>query len=309
MTQLAKPSGAEDEVSCRPDVLPKNFGIMHLTKTVPNPTLAHLPDVRPYAALPRIVSLFDMLQDYLPFYRVALELQEILTWADLHRGNDYGRTKVYDHHKEAYTAILAAIRTACEEHGLPHTAEMAADAETRKAKYYDDVYHTLTLLNGSLTRELGREAIFRIHPDRKRFYEQEDLFGPEVAAAFPSCERDIRKAGSCYALEQEDACVHHLMLVLERGLNALAKKRGVNYLRTNWGEIIDGITKDLKTMPKGPDKDFYLEVNAQFGFLKDAYRNHTQHARDEHYDLPKALSIMNHVESFMRELADGGLAE
>jgi hypothetical protein len=34
-------------------------------------------------------------------------------------------------------------------------------------------------------------------------------------------------------------------------------------------------------MPRGPDRDFYTEVNAQFGFLKDAYRNHAQHAHDD----------------------------
>jgi hypothetical protein len=44
-------------------------------------------------------------------------------------------------------------------------------------------------------------------------------------------------------------------------------------------------------------------------FLKDAYRNHSEHARDEHYDLPKAQSILNHVRDFMRALAKGGLSE
>ena len=49
------------------------------------------------------------------------------------------------------------------------------------------------------------------------------------ADAFPSCAGDIQKARSCYALGQEDGCVHHLMLVLERGLKALAAKLGVQY--------------------------------------------------------------------------------
>ena len=69
-----------------------------------------------------------------------------------------------------------------------------------------------------------KEAVFRIAPEQKDYFERNDLFGPEVAAAFPSCERDVRNAGSCYALRQEDACVPHLMLVLERGLYALAAK-------------------------------------------------------------------------------------
>jgi ABC-type microcin C transport system permease subunit YejB len=87
--------------------------------------------------------------------------------------------------------------------------------------------------------------------------------------------------GSCYALGQEDGCVHHLMLVLERGLKALAAKLGVPYQHTNCQDIINKIASEFKSMPRGLDRDFYTEVNAQFGFLKDAYRNHAQHAHDD----------------------------
>ena len=118
-----------------------------------------------------------------------------------------------------------------------------------------------------------------------------------------TCARDIKRAGSCYALEQEDACVHHLMLVLERGLNALAIKMSVPYQRVNWQPIIDGIGAKLKGMPRGEEKDFFVEINAQFGFLKDAYRNHSEHARDDPCDMDKARSIYVHVRSFMQRLA------
>ena len=50
-------------------------------------------------------------------------------------------------------------------------------------------------------------------------------------------------------------------------------------------------------------------MNSQFGWLKDAYRNHSEHARDDHYDMPKALSILNHVRGFMQALEKGGLTE
>jgi len=41
----------------------------------------------------------------------------------------------------------------------------------------------------------------------------------------------------------------------------------------------------------------------------NAYRNHSEHARDDHYDTPKALSILNHVRGFMQALEKGGLSE
>jgi hypothetical protein len=99
------------------------------------------------------------------------------------------------------------------------------------------------------------------------------------------------------------------MLVLECGLKALATNVGVPYQPTNWQAIINAITGQLNSMPRGPQRDFYVEVNAQFGFLKEAYRNHAQHAHDDPYDMEKALSILNHVRDFMRELEKGGLTE
>jgi hypothetical protein len=58
------------------------------------------------------------------------------------------------------------------------------------------------------------------------------------------------------------------MMVLERGLNALATKVGVSGHHSNWQVIINESEKKLKSLPRGPDLDFYREVNAQFGFLK-----------------------------------------
>jgi hypothetical protein len=260
---------------------------------------------------PRMVSLLGMLRNYFPFYQIARDLQELLGTATTLKSTNYGpATRFLGTDGAKFNDLLATIRKACVEHGLSHTADMAKRAAQREATTYDDVYHSLTHLNDSLTSELEREAIFRIAPERKGYFEHDDLLGPEVTAAFQSCTRDIRNAGSCYALEQPDGCVHHLMMVLERGLRALAAKLSVPYQQTNWQTIINKIDSELKAMKRGdPQKNFYREVNAQFGFLKDAYRNHSEHAHDDPYDMPKAQSIFNHVKAFMQELEKGGLTE
>lgn len=199
----------------------------------------------------------------------------------------------------------------CADFALTHTSELARRANSKPPpKINHQVLSVLDTLNDSLTNELEQEAIFRIPAARKQYFEQDELFGPNVAAAFPSCARDIRRAGSCYALEQEDACVHHLMLVLERGLNALARQVGVSVQPSSWQVIINAIGGRLASLPKGdPKRVFYKEVTAQFGFLKDAYRNHSEHAHDDPYDMDNALSIYNHVRAFMQALEDGGLSE
>ena len=248
-----------------------------------------------------------MLQSYFPIYKISVDLQGLRRTAEVYKNT---HREVHNSDAKSFQVLLKEIERECLALGLTPPNEMAKRLiDKAPPETYSVMFVDLDHLDGSLRTALEKEAVFRIPPERKGFFERGKLFGPKVTNAFPSCGRDIRKAGSCYALGQEDACVHHLMLVLERGLNALAVEVGVPYQRTNWQNIIDQIANKLKSVPRGKDRDFYLEVNAQFGFLKDAYRNHSEYVRDEHYDMPKALSILNHVRSFMQELVKGGLTE
>jgi hypothetical protein len=250
-------------------------------------------------------------QNYYPIYGITVDLQKLRVIADRYLASKIGDRPLNDLESAELRALLEKVQRECPQLGLVEPAEIAESIAGRPTpETYRELSIELAHLGDSLGRNLKKEGIFRIHPDRKNYFEQDALFGPEVAAAFPSCERDIRKAGSCYALEQEDACVHHLMLVLERGLKALAVRVGVSGHHSNWQVIIDEIEKKLKSssLPR-PERIFYNEVNAQFKFLKVAYRNHSEHAHDDPYDMEKARSILIHVRNFMQELAKGGLSE
>jgi hypothetical protein len=248
-----------------------------------------------------------MLQNYSAIWEIALELERLRNTASHY---EILPKDVQPWDKKQFTELLNSIQRECFAHGLISTAEMA---ERRLKKppieKYAALLSALEHLADSLSSELSKGLVVHIPPDRKNYYEQDELFGSKVALAFPSCARDIQKAGDCYAVGQEDACVHHLMLVLERGLNALAAKMQVPYERVNWQRVINEIGTKLKSSPPDPQRIFFVEVNAQFGFLKDAYRNHSEHARDDPYDMDKALGILKHVQAFMQELAKGGLTE
>jgi hypothetical protein len=248
-----------------------------------------------------------MVQSYFPIYKIALDLQRLRRTAEVYKDSN---PRVDSADAGTFQALLKEIHRECLDLGLTTTYEMAERLiDKAPPATYAALFADLDHLDGALTTALKKEGVFRIPPERKDYLENHDLFGPKVSSAFPSCARDIERAGSCYALGQEDACVHHLMLVLERGLNAAAVKIGVSYQRTNWQNIIDQIASKLKSEPRGPERDFLLEVNSQFGFLKDAYRNHSEHAHDDPYDMDKAISILKHVRGFMQALADGGLSE
>src|ERR1700730_1709868 len=173
----------------------------------------------------RLWSLWDMLQNYLPIYQIALDLQHLRRTAEVLSGSSYSSPKVSDSDAQHFHDFLETMKKTCSEFDLPTTSEIAGRILNREPpETYVDMFSHLDHLNDLLSHELEKEALFRIPPERKDYFEQNALYGPKVAEAFPSCARDIERAGSCYAMAQEDACVHHLMLVLERGLIALAVK-------------------------------------------------------------------------------------
>jgi hypothetical protein len=257
-----------------------------------------------------LVSLWEMLRSYFPIYQVALKLGEMLLTTELGKGSGHYQSRASQPTLDDFRALVERITQVCSDHELMQTSEFAKRILRRPLPKTDaDLFTELNHLNDALSSELEKEAVFRMPPGRVGYFNCRELFGSEVATAFPSCARDIQKAGECYAFEQEDACVHHLMLVLERGLHVLATKLQVPYQTVNWQVIIDQVSAKLKSQVRGTERDFLLEVNAQFGFLKVAYRNHSEHAHEDVYDMPKALSILNHVREFMQALARGGLTE
>ena len=114
------------------------------------------------------------------------------------------------------------------------------------------------------------------------------------------------------------------MNVLERGLRSLAKAPEVNVTFKagieveNWKNIIDSIEaaigKEIKRIekeePRGLGKltklKLYGDTAMQFRYLKDAWRNHVAHGRDQ-YDEHQAETILKHTLDFMAYLADAGL--
>ena len=163
--------------------------------------------------------------------------------------------------------------------------------------------------------------------DDVKYYEQEQLFGPEVFANFPSTRHDVTEAGCCYATGRYTACVFHCMRVVEKGLHALVGElnskhnAGIVFRdkveHENWGAIITEIQlalenpKRIKRLDPLPTKDemtFYSKVAMESEYIKNAWRDDVAHSRSE-YDQPGALSVMDHVGAFMKHLARQGLTE
>jgi hypothetical protein len=126
--------------------------------------------------------------------------------------------------------------------------------------------------------------------------------------------RDMTIAGNCHACGFNDACVFHLMRVLEKGLAALAAVFSESFTYENWHNIIERIESKIRKIDPnfGPDwkvkQQFYSEAACEFMFFKDAWRNHVMHGREE-YDDERTENIYSHIGAFMKHLAVGGLRE
>jgi len=273
---------------------------------------------------PAVISLLDMLKAYATgFYKIATALGSMRAYA----GISTSASKISSRDSAQFEKVLASIKEECTKLELRHTLSMALSIEsnyrlklsqkdTYLSKGYTevDLLHDLNTLDMSFTNELGSDLIFRIAPTKIDYFEKDDLFGSEVTSSFPSAVEDVRNAGTCFAVEQWDASVFHLMKTLERGLHALAAKFGVPFEHETWHKVIEQIEKKVRGMDSsfGPDwkkeKKFYSEAATQFMFLKEAWRNYTMHVGDV-YDEGKALSVLTNVHMVMRALAEGGLHE
>ena len=131
-----------------------------------------------------------------------------------------------------------------------------------------------------------------------------------VFQKFGSAERDAFEATCCYAYGRNDACVHHCMMVLERGFDALAHKLGLNPQAKAWGGVIEGMEEEIVKRQKAlrakkpSDLLTFLSVAAkEFTYFKDAWRNHSAHGRAE-YDENDARKVLTHARDFMEHLSE-----
>lgn len=171
----------------------------------------------------------------------------------------------------------------------------------------------LSMLQFVIDRELGEHVFIFIPEERVAWLNKQDAFGPEVSLNFTSAKEDIIESANCYAVGLYTACIFHTMRVLEHGIKALAKDVGLKFYRQSWGTIIkkikDNIDLEIKSLsgqPKDPARterlQFLSQTAQEFTYFKDGWRNYVMHGEDK-YDGPKALSVLNHVKTFMAHLA------
>jgi hypothetical protein len=121
-------------------------------------------------------------------------------------------------------------------------------------------------------------------------------FGPEVEARFPVAAYDIDEAVRCLRLRRATAAVFHCMGVLEHGLRAHARWRGVLDPPAQAGQRWQSILSDLQA--QGCDREVFAALDA----VRRGWREAALHVGPK-YTEEEAARILRLVETFMRCLA------
>lgn len=134
-----------------------------------------------------------------------------------------------------------------------------------------------------------------------------------VLFGFSEAVGDVEHAGDCYRIDAFDACIFHLLRVLEHGLRKMAQTlcvpsyhAGTINMR-DWGGLIAELETVIKALPRNtPEERIYKErmseVATHFLFIKDVWRNVYFHTRNEPTTQEKASRFLGMTQEFMRLL-------
>ncbi len=200
----------------------------------------------------------------------------------------------------------------CQEAGLNVSAQHAArliDLVSQPTVNLRQLRYKSESLLEIIRDEMTSSIFFAIELDKKHLVTDSNLFGKEVATAFPSTIVDIEEAGKCLAFERATACVYHLMRVMEIGLRALGNTLQLPPSPNPAWEIIlkkcdDEQAKSFvqRTLEWQTNAIFLGEAAAMLRSVKTAWRNPTMHI-ERVYTEEQAQDIWNVVKGFMRHLA------
>lgn len=169
-------------------------------------------------------------------------------------------------------------------------------------------HFSMELVN-RLKDELSKKMVMIVPSNRVGYFDgSRDPFPTVVRDSFPSAEYDMNESCKCFALDRFTATVFHLMRIMEVGLNTLGKSLNL-IMASNWGSAINDIEKEIKSRSAKThgqqwktDEPFCSEAATHFRFVKNAWRNHTMHGKDQ-YNEEQAKTILDSVSGFMRHLA------
>jgi hypothetical protein len=136
---------------------------------------------------------------------------------------------------------------------------------------------------------------------RKAYWGHDNPFGDKVREVFPEVVYDVDEATKCIALERDTAAVHHLMLVMEVGVQRLARRLKIKKPRRPWGELTTEISHKVRRRKEAKTAIAFNRALDHLSHVRKAIRNPTAHPGTQ-YSQHQAEFIFANTREFMNEL-------
>ena len=191
--------------------------------------------------------------------------------------------------------------------------------EIRQGITWSELRNQIKVLHEAIHADLCYRRFAYVPTSKAALHDGFGLVWEPIWKKIPGAKEDSQRAIDCYALEQDTACVFHLMRVAEFGLRALAKKLHAKIASKGqfcpieygeWDKVITAIKNNIDTarkLPAGPKKqaqlEFYSDAADHCTFMKDIWRNNVSHARQPYKDT-EALAVFGRVRDFIKFLAE-----
>ena len=205
-------------------------------------------------------------------------------------------------------------------HRVSHVYFIFSSGEVLHSKLKQE----MEVLFDAIENDIGAESFYHYPRAKGLFLRKIKNDWKNTLAAFPSAQKDINGAVDCYAIGHDKGSIYYCMMILERGLPALAKRVGLkpSANRDSWGPIIKNIQTKIDTRrshlagsPKGSKPlsaraakaerqllENCQEAATEFRYFAEVWRNHIAHGRG-HYDENDAKKVLEHVRTYMETIS------
>jgi hypothetical protein len=192
---------------------------------------------------------------------------------------------------------FTTISICCQSVGLVHTGTLASrlalSTMNGPLPSAETIAHSMDELFARMFDEISiSRRFFAIVPEKFKYLRTYDPLELGASLNLPKAQSEIVAACRCYALEENTACVFHLMRALEEALRRMCDRVGVKF-EYNWGHIIAQLDKKVGV---GSTDD--AELLSHLRAIKNAWRNPTMHVERD-YDEQQALDVLRTVRSFL----------
>ncbi len=258
------------------------------------------------------VSLFEMLQVAASdFYIISSTLTQLIGYG----GKLLTSREGWREYNEKMTLLL------------DHSTRLKMKATFNQIGYMKDYFDRggnsaselsamLTELHKRVHEDLDANIFLVVSIDKASFFDIDWLRNTAIFDAFPAAVfPEMQNAGRCYAFGQNEACMFHLMRVVDYGLRLVAASLASQYDARNWVGIGDAIQKKMeakyntKTSDWKQSEPFYASILTDIQAISRGHRNPVVHELEKKYDDKEAHYMLVVTEAFMSHLAKHGLKE